>query len=488
MGDKLKMTRAFKTHLAIYSTIVILIPLIIIIYKNKESLEGWWTEIKAFFAGLPDIVKTIYTFINEKILYNIVYYLARPASKSSIGLSTISIVLIIFFISFIVSYVRLFIGQSKLRSKVMPHWTYKFLKKHRRTGDSIFIVLLIYLVMLLYKKYAVGILGGKDVLSRLPRLIGIGAGIIAFVIFYYYINKNYKKSSFTLHYKRYETTTANASGEDTKHLVWASKQIRYMSIFNMALIILPIVYFASKQGSKIVGATDFGFKMWYLPLMASPVILFYGYPYIKDWVQKTVTSITKKTVLLDEPVYIEDISKNYGLPYNLGDYKSINQKYSNYEIGDVTTPAVPTYTISLWMWMDDVTSANKDDFETVLNFNNKPNILVNQSSREIKILFDDTSNENDKPRTIYLDNLKSQKWNNIVVIFANNIVEVYINTKIVAEQKNIIPDMNDIYFDNLVVGNADSSLKIALQKIEYYPRAITSNEIKHFYNIKSIMN
>ena len=74
------------------------------------------------------------------------------------------------------------------------------------------------------------------------------------------------------------------------------------------------------------------------------------------------------------------------------------------------------------------------------------------------------------------------------MIFANNIVEVYINTKIVAEQKGIIPDMNDIYFDNVVVGNADSSLKIALQKIEYYTRAITSNEIKHFYNIKSIMN
>ena len=488
MSDKLKMTRAFKTHLAIYSTIVLLIPLIIIISKNKETLKGWWAGLKALFAGLPDIVKTIYTFINDKILYNIVYYLARPANKSSIGLSTISVILIIFFISFIVSYIRLFIGQTEVKSNFMPHWTYKFIQKHRKSSDFIFIVLLIYVVILLYKKYAVRILGGKDMISQLPKLLSVGAGIIGFVILYYYLNKNYKDSTFTFQYKTYETTTANASGEDTDHLVWASKQIRYMTIFNMALIILPILYFVSKQGGKIVRATDFGFKMWYLPLIASPVILYYGYPYVKDWVKKTFSSILKKTVLLDDPIYIEDILKKYGLPYNLGDYKSINQKYIDYKIGDVTTPAIPTYTISLWMWVDNIGSANKDDFESVLNFNNKPNILLNQSSREIKILFDDTSNENDKPRTIYLDNLKSQKWNNIVVIFANNIVEIYINTKIVAEVKGIIPKTNDIYYDNIVVGSVNSSLKVALQKIEYYPRAITSTEITRFYNVKSIVN
>ena len=488
MRDKLKMTRAFKIHLAIYSTIVLLIPIIIIINKNKDSIKGLITTIKTLFAGLPNIVKKLYTFINDTILYNMVYYLARPASKSSIGLSTVSIILIIFFISFIVSYVRLSIGQSELRSKVMPHWTYKLLKKHRKTGDFIFIVLLLYVVTLLYKKYAAIILGGKDIISQLPKLLGIGVGIIGFVVFYYYINKNYKDSSFTYQYKNYETTTANASGEDTKHMVWASKKIRYMSIFNMTLIILPILYFASKQGGKLISATNFGFEIWYLPLIASPVILYYGYPYIKDWINKTFSSMLKKTVLLDEPIYIEDISKKYGLPYNLGDYKSINQKYSDYAIGDVTTPAVPTYTISLWLWLDNVTSPNKDEYESVLNFNNKPNILVNQSSREIKILFDDTSNENDSARTIYLDNLKSQKWNNIVVTFANNIVEVYINTKLVVEQKGIIPNMNDIYFDNMVVGSPYSSLKVALKKIEYYPRALINTEIKHFYNIKNIMN
>ena len=48
--------------------------------------------------------------------------------------------------------------------------------------------------------------------------------------------------------------------------------------------------------------------------------------------------------------------------------------------------------------------------------------------------------------------------------------------------------MSDIYFDNFVIGSPNSSLKVALKKIEYFPRVITSKEIKHFYNIKNIMS
>ena len=145
MGDKLKMTRTFKRHL-IYSTIVLLVPIIIMISKNKNVVKDLLTKIKTLIAGLPSIIKSIYNFINDTILYNIVYYLARPASKSGIGVSTVSIVLIIFFISFIISYIRLSMGQTEFKSKILPHWTYNFLKKHRKTGDFIFIVLLLHVL------------------------------------------------------------------------------------------------------------------------------------------------------------------------------------------------------------------------------------------------------------------------------------------------------------------------------------------------------
>ena len=484
MREKIKMTRGFKIHLAIYSTIILLIPLIIIIIKNRGSLLKLWKSITTLFTKIPNFLKTLYTFISDKILYNIVYYLARPASKSKIGLSTVSIILLILFVSFIISYVRIMIGQTEFRTKILPHFTYNLLKKHPKTGDFMFIALLIYVLFLVYKKIVMRIVQGKDVMSHMPKIIGGGIGIILSVLTYYYLNKNFKDSTFTFHYKKYITTTPNASGESNKHLAWTSKSIRYMTLLNMAIIASPIIYLIMKQMSNIIKDTDFTLKPLYLLLISSPFIIYFGYPYVKDWITKTMSDILKRTILFDKPMYIDDIYEKHGLPYNLGDYKSINQKYSNYEIGDVSTPAVPTYSIGLWVWLDNVKGSNINTFDTVLNYNNKPHILVNQGSGEIKILFDNGNLNSQIPETLYLDNLKSQTWNYVVVNFVNNIVEIFINSNLVAEHKNIIPNMKNIYFDNMVIGNRDSTLKIALKKVSYYPRALSISEVKYNYTLK----
>ena len=482
--NKENMTRGFKTHLAIYSTLILLIPLLILIINNLTYVKKKLDDIIEFFEKTPPFLITLYNFINDTILYNIVYYIARPASKSSIGLSTITIILLILFISFIISYIRIMIGQTEIRSKGLPHFTYHLIKKHPKTGDSIFIVLLIYVLFLVYKKIVVRIVQGKDVLSYMPKIIGSGIGIILFIVTYYYLNKNFKDSTFTFHYKKYISTTPNASEENTKHLAWTSKNIRYMTLLNMAIISSPIIYIIIKQGSNIIKDTNFSFKLWYLLLISSPFIIYYGYPYIKDWVKKTMSDVLKRTILFDKPMYIDDIYEKYGLPYNLGDYKSINQKYSNYEIGDVSTPTVPTYSIGLWLWLDNVKGTNKNNFDTILNFNNKPHILLNQYSNEIKILFDKGNLNSQMPETLYLDNLKSQTWNYVVVNFVNNIVEIFINSNLVAEQKNIIPNMKNIYFDNMVIGNHGSTLKIALKNISYYPRALSISEVERNYTLK----
>ena len=101
------MTRGFKTHLAIYSTLILLIPLLILIINNLTYVKKKLDDIIEFFEKTPPFLITLYNFINDTILYNIVYYIARPASKSSIGLSTITIILLILFISFIISYIRI---------------------------------------------------------------------------------------------------------------------------------------------------------------------------------------------------------------------------------------------------------------------------------------------------------------------------------------------------------------------------------------------
>ena len=125
---------------------------------------------------------------------------------------------------------------------------------------------------------------------------------------------------------------------------------------------------------------------------------------------------------------------------------------------------IPNYSITLWLWVDGVDSPEDNTFDTILNYNNKPNIYSINHHKRLKYFFDDGNKNNTEPRLLYLDQLKPQKWNYIVVNYYNNKVEVYINKVLVTEQNNIMPNLKNIYYDNMVVGNMYNSLKCALQK------------------------
>lgn len=472
------MTRTFKLHLSIYLAITVLLPLSIIIYKNSGNISSSFNNLKDFLKNNMRFIYIILEKLNDVLNY-IARLLSKPASASSLGISNITILLLIIFVSFIVSYIRLTVGQKETKSKIMPHYTFHLLKKHPKTGNTLFGILLIYLLFLLFGKNA-----KTNLKDNLPLFLKSGAGLLIFTSVYILLKKHYGKSTFTLYYKDYETTTQNTSGEDTKHLVWVTKKIPYMTIINSAIIVLPILFFILKGLRSLTEGADFSMNKYHITIIGILVSLYYTYPYIKDTLKKTFTNLTDKTVLLDKPAYFEDIKKKHGLPYNLGDYKSINQKYVNYQITDTSTPTIPNYSITLWLWVDGVDSPDSNTFDTVLNYNNKPNILFNQSSQEIKILFDDGNKNNIEPRTLYLDQLTPQKWNYVVVNYYDNKVQVYINKVLVTEQNNIMPNLKNMYYDNMVVGNMYNSLKCAVQKVTYYPKILSSTEIKYNYMIE----
>ena len=211
----------------------------------------------------------------------------------------------------------------------MPHYTFNLLKKHPKTGNTLFGILLIYLLFLVFGRNA-----KTNLKENLPVFLKSGAGLLIFTSIYILLKKHYSNSTFTMYYKKYVKTAQNTSGEDTKHLVWVTKNIPYMTIINIAIIILPIIFLLLKGLRNITEGTDFSMNKYHITIISIIVLLYYTYPYIKDILRKTFTNLTEKTVLLDKPLYFEDLKK-HGLPYNLGDYKSINQKYVNYQITDV---------------------------------------------------------------------------------------------------------------------------------------------------------
>lgn len=472
------MTRTFKLHLFIYLGIIIVLPILVLIYKKRDSIGSSLDNLKEFLKNNMYFFYLLIEKINDVLNY-IARELSKPASASSMGISNITKLLFILLISFMISYIRISVGQEKTKSKIIPHYTFNLLKKHPKTGNTLFGILLIYLIFLLFGRNA-----KTNLKENFPVFLKSGAGLLIFTSLYILLKKHYSNSTFTMYYKKYVKTAQNASGEDTKHLVWVTKKIPYMTIINSAIVILPILFLILKGLRGITEGTDFSMNKYHITIISVIVLLYYAYPYIKDVLRKTFTNLTEKTVLLDKPLYFEDLKKKHGLPYNLGDYKSINQKYVNYQITDVSTPTIPNYSITLWLWVDSVDSPEDNTFDTVLNYNNKPNILFNQSSQEIKILFDDGNKNKTEPRLLYLDQLKPQKWNYIVVNYHNNKVEVYINKVLVTEQNNIMPKLKNMYYDNMVVGNMYNSLKCALQKVTYYPKILSDTEIKYNYMIE----
>ena len=472
------MTRAFKLHLSIYLVITILLPLSLLIYKNRGNISDTFNNIKDFLKNNMGFIYIILEKLNDMLNY-IARMLSKPASASSIGISNITILLFVIFISFIISYIRITAGQKETKTKVIPHYTFNLLTKHPKTGNTLFGILLIYLLFLLFGKHA-----KTNLKDNLPLFLKSGAGLLIFTSVYILLKKHYSNSTFSIYYKKYVGTTENTSGEDTTHLVWETKKIPYMTIINSSIIFLPILFLVLRGLRSVTHRTDFSMNRYHITIIGILVLLYYTYPHIKDTVKKTFTNLIEKTVLLDKPAYLEDLKKEYGLPYNLGDYKSINQKYVNYQITDTSTPKIPNYSITLWLWVDGVDSPDSDTFDSVLNYNNKPNILFNQSSQEIKILFDDGNKNNTEPRTLYLDQITPQKWNYVVVNYNDNKVQVYINKVLVSEQNNIMPKIKNLYYDNMVVGNMYNSLKCAVQKVTYYPKILSNTEIKYNYMIE----
>jgi len=96
MSDE-NMTRAFKLHLSIYLVITILLPLSLLIYKNRGNISDTFNNIKDFLKNNMGFIYIILEKLNDMLNY-IARMLSKPASASSIGISNITILLFVIFI------------------------------------------------------------------------------------------------------------------------------------------------------------------------------------------------------------------------------------------------------------------------------------------------------------------------------------------------------------------------------------------------------
>ena len=180
--------------------------------------------------------------------------------------------------------------------------------------------------------------------------------------------------------------------------------------------------------------------------------------------KNTLTSEKKIKVLLREPVYLR------------------NKKYlSNFEIvriDDYTIQHNYNYSISAWFFIraqGGNYDAQYNKFTSILNYGNKPNIKYHPAENKLKIIMDNGKYE--KPITHIINEVPLQKWNNIVISYDSGILDVFMNSKLIASINSVVPYMNQ---DQLSVGDTNG-IAGGICNVVYFSEVISKERIEMNY-------
>ena len=181
--------------------------------------------------------------------------------------------------------------------------------------------------------------------------------------------------------------------------------------------------------------------------------------------------------LVNRPVYTDTL-------YNLGSYQDLNGGSDDFDY---------QYAISCWVFIDAAppnTNASYNNYTSILNFGEKPNILYNPSKHTLMITmqqkdlkqitnnklidFDDQGN-----RIIYVNtNFLLQKWNNIIINYNGGTMDIFLNGELVKSSIEVVPYYT---YDNLTIGENDG-IKGGISNVVYFRRALSSTNIYYLYN------
>ena len=180
--------------------------------------------------------------------------------------------------------------------------------------------------------------------------------------------------------------------------------------------------------------------------------------------KNNLASKKKIKVLLREPVYLR------------------NKKHlSNFEIvriDDYTIQHNYNYCISAWFFIR-AQGANYDSqynkFTSILNYGNKPNIKYHPEENKLKVIMDNGKYE--KPITHIISEVPLQKWNNIVINYDSGILDIFMNSKLIASINSVVPYMNQ---DQITVGDTNG-IAGGICNVVYFSEVISKERIEMNY-------
>jgi len=162
---------------------------------------------------------------------------------------------------------------------------------------------------------------------------------------------------------------------------------------------------------------------------------------------------------------------------------NIKTTYSNLIVSKEKFPYNYTYSLSFYIYLNpqpENTSLAYTKDTVLFNYGFKPVIYYNGSSQKIIIKSRTISNRGDQLDTIYeMINPKFQKWLFFVINYDNNMIDVFIDGKLVGSKEDVSP-----YFkgDAITIGERDG-IHGSIKEIYYYNKVRTPSTIELLYNL-----
>lgn len=151
------------------------------------------------------------------------------------------------------------------------------------------------------------------------------------------------------------------------------------------------------------------------------------------------------------------------------------------------------YGLSFWVFLDansPSTNSSSNEFISLLNYGNKPNILYRASTNTLMITMEQKGVTKKKNKLIDFDengnriiykqnNLLLQKWNNIIINYAGGTLDIFFNNELVKSVIEVVPYMT---LDNLTIGTNDG-INGGICNVVYFKSPLTTTKMYILYNM-----
>lgn len=218
----------------------------------------------------------------------------------------------------------------------------------------------------------------------------------------------------------------------------------------------------------------------YLGIIVLAIIGYLIYPYVEE-------KITDQggTLLINQPIYLNNVT-------NLASYQTLN-KIKEIDMGNTMNPLQfnYNYAISFWAFFDSENPSKTNQYTSILNYGNKPNILFNPMDNTLIFMTNKTDasainnfslsklEENGNQVLYEHKNVLLQKWNHIIVNYNGGTLDIFINGKLEKSVIGVIPYKT---LDILQVGS-ENGIQGGICNLNYFDNVLNIQKIYYLYNL-----